>query len=72
MFFALFSKVFTNVLKDYELPKIYNEILKKIVHNNHHNFILLLNFIKNVHLGAMDSFGTKLKKILRRIIFLKM
>ena len=28
MFFPLFSKVFPNILKIYELPKIYNEILK--------------------------------------------
>ena len=32
----------------------------------------LLNFIENVHLGAKDSFGTKLKKTLGRIFFLKM
>ena len=30
MFFPLFSKVFTNILKIYELPKIYNKILKKL------------------------------------------
>ena len=28
MFFPLFSKVFTNILKIYELPKTYNKILK--------------------------------------------
>ena len=28
MFFPLFSKVFTNILKVYELPKIYNKIPK--------------------------------------------
>ena len=37
-----------------------------------HNFIWLLNFIENVHLGAKDSFGNKLKKIQGGIIFLKM
>ena len=30
MFFPLFSNVFTNILKIYELPKIYNKILKKL------------------------------------------
>ena len=36
-----------------------------------HNFIWLLSFIENVHLGAKDSFGSKLKKILVRIFFFK-
>ena len=30
MFFPLFTKVFTNILKIYELPEIYNKILKKL------------------------------------------
>ena len=30
MFFPIFSNVFTNILKIYELPKIYNKILKKL------------------------------------------
>ena len=30
MLFSLFSNVFTNILKIYELPKIYNKILKKL------------------------------------------
>ena len=48
------------------------------LYNNHltgqfcHNFIWLLNFIENVHLGAKDSFGTKFKKIVGRIFFKKM
>ena len=33
MFLSLFSKVVTNILKIYELPKIYDT--KKIVYNNH-------------------------------------
>ena len=73
MFFPLFSKVFTNILKIYELPKIYNRILKKLLTMSStrsilcHNFIWLLKFIENVHLGAKDSFDTK--KILGRIFF---
>ena len=67
MFFPLYSNVFTNLLKIYELPKIYNKILKKLLTIISgsilcHNFIWLLNFIENVHLRAEDSFGTKLKK----------
>ena len=31
MFFPIFSNVFTNILKIYELPKIYNKILKKLL-----------------------------------------
>ena len=68
MFFPIFSNVFTNILKIYELPKIYNKILKKLLTMSStrsvlcHNFIWLLKFIENVHLGAKDSFGTKLKK----------
>ena len=30
MFFLLFSNVFTNIFKIYELPKIYNKILTKM------------------------------------------
>ena len=30
MFFPIFSNVFTNIVKIYELPKIYNKILKKL------------------------------------------
>ena len=30
MFFPLFFNVFTNILKIYELPKIYNKTLKKL------------------------------------------
>ena len=33
MFLPLFSKVVTNILKIYELPKIYDT--QKIVHKNH-------------------------------------
>ena len=75
MFFPIFSNLFTDILKIYELPKIYNKILKKLLTMSStrsilcHNFIWLLKFIENVHLGAKDSFGTKLKKILGRILF---
>ena len=71
MFLPLFLKVITNILKIYELPKIY-KILKKLFTISSprsilcHNFIWVLNFIENLHLGAKDSFGTKLKKILFR------
>ena len=30
MFFPLFSNFFTNILKIYELPRIYNKVLKKL------------------------------------------
>ena len=61
-FFPLFSKVFINILKIYELPTIDKKIVKKIVHNNH----LACQFY------LKDSFGTKFKRILARIFFLKM
>ena len=74
LFFSLCSKVFTNILKIYELPKINHTIHKYcqtlvwtiIIYQTNlcHNFIWLLsytpiNFIENVLLGAKDSFGTK-------------
>ena len=68
MFFQIFSNVFTNILKIYELPKIYNKILKKLLTISStrsilcHNFIWYLRFIENIHLGAKDFFGTKFKK----------
>ena len=62
MIFPLFSKVFINILKIYELPTIDKKIVKKIVHNNH----LACQFY------LKDSFGTKFKRILARIFFLKM
>ena len=73
MFFPIFSNLFTDILKIYELPKIYNKILKKLLTMSStrsilcHNFIWLLKFIENVHLGVKDSFGTKLKKIQGRV-----
>ena len=85
MFFPLFSKVFTDILKIYELPQIYNKIpkycqtlaLTTIIYQTRPILspIWLLNytpinFIENVLLGAKDSFGTKfLKKISGRILF---
>ena len=76
MFLPLFSKVISNILKIYELSKIY-KILKKKEKSQYssnrsilcHDFTWLLNFIENVHLGAKDSFSTKLKKILVKIFF---
>ena len=77
MFFPLFSKVFTDILKIYELPKIYNKIpkycqtlvLTMIMYqaNSMSNLIWLLNytpinFIENKQFGAKDSFGTKFNK----------
>ena len=73
MFFPIFSNLFTDILKIYELPKIYNKILKKLLTMSStrsilcHNFIWLLKFIENVLLGAKDCFDTK--KILGRIFF---
>ena len=55
MFFPIFSNVFTNILKIYELPKIF-KILKKLLTMSSarsilcHNFVWLLKFIENVHL----------------------
>ena len=77
MFFPLFSKVFTNILKIYELPKINNTIPKYcqtlvltiiIYQANSMSQLHLdseitpINFIENVPSGAKDSFGTKFKK----------
>ena len=85
MFFPLLSNVFTNILKIYELPKIYNKIPKYcqtlaltiIIYQIPSKFIWLLNyipmnFIENLALPAKDSFDSKfLKEILGRIFFLK-
>ena len=68
MYFPFISKVVTDIFKIYELPKIYNKILKKLLKIIIYQVIS--NFIENVHLGTKDLFGTKLKKILGRI-FLK-
>ena len=82
MLFPLRSKIFTNILKAYELPKINNMIPKycqtlvltiSIYQANSmsqlHLASELYSFIENVPLGAKDSSGTKLKKILGRIFF---
>ena len=85
MFFPLFSKVFTNILKIYELPKINNTIPKYcqthvltiiIYQANSMSQLQLvsselypINFTENVALGEKDSFGPKLKKVLGRIFF---
>ena len=66
MFFPFISKVVTNILKIYELPKIYNKILKKL--SKIIIYQVISNFIENVHLRTKDLFGTKLKKILGRIL----
>ena len=61
MFFPLFSNVFTNILKIYELPKIYNKILKKLLTiiiyhaNSMSQLHLASELIENVHLGAKNS-----------------
>ena len=76
MFFPLFSKVFTNILKIYELPKInnipkyYQTIFLTIIIYQANSMSQLhlaseitpINFIENVPSGAKDSFGTKFKK----------
>ena len=87
MFFPLCSKVFTNILKIYELPKINNTIPKycqthaltiTIYQANSMSQLQLvssqlypINFTENVALGEKNSFGSKLKKVLGRIFFLK-
>ena len=48
MFFPLFSKVFTNILKIYELPKIYNKILKKLLTI----IIYQVNSMSQLHLAS--------------------
>ena len=78
----IFIFVLTNILKIYELPKINNMIPKycqtlvltiSIYQANSmsqlHLASELYSFIENVPLGAKDSSGTKLKKILGRIFF---
>ena len=84
MFFPLCSKVLTNILKIYELPKKIKQYLNIAKHLTEqqsstrpilcHNFIWLLNytpinFIENVPLEVKQTFGTKFKKILGRIFF---
>ena len=70
MFFPLFSKFFTNILKVDELPEIYNKILKNlfiiIIHqiNSLSQIDLASELIENVQLETKDSFGTKRKKFL--------
>ena len=48
MFFPLFSKVFTNILKIHELPKIYNKILKKLLTI----IIYQVNSMSQLHLAS--------------------
>ena len=80
LFFSLCSKVFTNILKIYELPKINNTIPKYcqtllltiIIYQANsmsqlHLASELYPFIGNGPLGAKNSFGTKLKEILGTI-----
>ena len=74
IFFLLFSKVFTNISKIYELPKINNIIPKycqslvltivkyqAIFMSQLHlaSELYPYNFFENVLLGAKYSFGTK-------------
>ena len=77
MLFPIFSIVFTNILKIYELSKIYNKILKKLLTV----IIYQVNSMLPLHLASeiywkctlvfKGLFGTKLKKILGRIFVLK-
>ena len=75
--FHYFSKVFTNILKIYKLPKIYNKIPKYcqalvlaiiIYQANSMSQLYLASelytyqLIENMPSEAEDSFGTKLKK----------
>ena len=76
-FFPLFSNVFTNILKIYELPKIQNRYLK-ILHSNHapgqfyvttsSGFWTLLNMYT---WGQRTLLVLNQKKILGRIFFKK-
>ena len=87
MFFPLFLKVFTNILKSYELPKINNMIpeycqtlvlaLTIIIYQANSMSQLYLAskrypFIENMPLGSKVSFDTKLTKILGRTVFKKL
>ena len=78
----IFIFVLTNILKIYELPKIINMVPKYcqtlvltiiIYQANSMSQLHLASeiypFIENVLLGAKDSLGTKLKKILGGIFF---
>ena len=47
MFFPLFSNVFTNILKIYQLPKIYNKILRKLLTI----IIYQVNSVSQLHLA---------------------
>ena len=85
MFFPLFSKVFTNILKTYELlkintiPKFCQTLVLTIIIYQANSMSQLhlaskltpINFIENVPSGAKDSFGTKFKKNPRWDIFFK-
>ena len=77
MFFPLFSKVFIDILRIYELPKIYNKtpeycqilaltiIIYRASSMSQLNFFLnytRINFIESVPLDAKDSFDTKFLK----------
>ena len=48
MLFLIFSNVFTNILKIYELPKIYNKILKKLLTI----IIYQVNSMSQLHLAS--------------------
>ena len=84
MFFPLFSKFFTDILKIYEQPKKYNIIPKYfqilvltiIIYqtNSIPQLHLLLNyattdFIENVPLGQGTFLALNFKKVLGRIFF---
>ena len=84
IFFPLFPKVFTGILKIYELFKIYYKIhychmlvLTIIIYQANSvptSWILNyapINFVKNIPQNAKDSFGTNFKKNSRQDIYLK-
>ena len=70
MLFPLFSKVFTDMLKIYEPPKLYKKIpkycqtlfLKIIIYQANAMNYTHISFIENVPKEAKKSFSTKLKK----------
>ena len=52
MFFLLFSKVFTNILKIHELPKIYNKIPKYFYTLVFTKIIYQANSMSKLHLAS--------------------
>ena len=70
MFFPIFSNVFTNILKIYELPKIYNKLTIIIYQVNSMSQLHLASEISwKCTLGGKRFFWHEIKKTLGRIFF---